>query len=420
MIFVGDCRDFLRTLPDNSVDAFVTDPPYHLKKNKKDDPRRASPDARQRDRGFMGMTWDGGDVAFQSATWAEALRVAKPGAHLVAFGGTRTFHRMMCAIEDAGWELRDTLQWIYSTGYPKSQNLCRCTPHVESDELDPHGWRLCGGCGEPYEVGTALKPAWEPIVLARKPLSEPNIRANLTRWGTGALNIEACRIEVDDVESYGRNCSGDRGHRSSRAEGGATNIHTGGGTAAAGRWPANVLHDGSGQVLAAFPLAPGAKVPVRGTEPSASTHHVYGSYVARATSTVAHNAGGQSAARFFYCPKATRAERNWGLEGQDTKPLHWSSGEQSPGTFQSAGTNRQSENHHPTVKPIALMRWLCRLICPPGGVIVDLFTGSGSTGCAAIAEGFQFMGSETDPEYAQLSRARIRATQPGLVMEAFV
>lgn len=419
MIFVGDCRDFLRTMANDSADAIVTDPPYHLKANKKDNPRRASPDARQRNRGFMGLTWDGGDVAFRPETWADALRVVKPGAHLVAFGGTRTFHRMMCAIEDAGWELRDTLQWIYASGYPKSKNLCRCTPHVETNRLDAHGWRLCGACGEPYEIGTALKPAWEPIVLARKPLSERNVRANVARWGTGALNIEGCRIPVEDVENYAHNCTGDRGYGSTRVMGGATDITTGGGgRAARGRWPANVLHDGSGEVLAAFPIAPGAKGIIRGTEPSAKVVNVFGAFGGRTAMPLRGDAG-QSAARFFYSAKANRKERNQGLDGFEAKPLFWSDGDQSPGTFQSQGTRKYVQNPHPTVKPIALMRWLCRLTCPPGGLVVDLFTGSGSTGCAAIAEGFRFRGAEGDSEYARIAEARIRATQPGFAMEAF-
>lgn len=419
MIHHGDCRDYLRSLPDCSVDAIVTDPPYHLKANKKDDPRRASPAASQRARGFMGMPWDGGDVAFRPETWGEALRVAKPGAHLVAFGGTRTFHRLMCAIEDGGWELRDTLMWIYGSGYPKSKNPCRCKPHVETDIVDEHGWRLCGACGEPYELGTALKPAWEPIVLARKPLSERTVRANVARWGTGALSIERCRIPIEDGQAYARNCSGDRGFDGSRSETGATDISAGGGSAAEGRWPANVLHDGSGEVLAVFPLASGQKAPVRGTEPSPKTDNVFNAtFGGRAPSPVRSD-GGQSAARFFYCAKVDRAERNQGLEGFEAKPLFWSDGAQSPGTFQSEGTDKHAENHHPTVKPIALMRWLCRLTCPPGGFVVDMFAGSGSTGCAAIAEGYRFAGVEGVAEYARIAEARIRATQPGIAMEAF-
>lgn len=418
MIFAGDCREFMRSLADNSVDAIVTDPPYHLKANKKDDPRRASPDGKQRGRGFMRMEWDGGDVAFRPETWVEALRVAKPGAHLLAFGGTRTFHRLMCAIEDGGWELRDTLQWIYSTGYPKSLNLCRCNPHVESDLQDAHGWHLCAACGEPYALGTALKPAWEPIVLARKPLSERNVRLNVARWGTGALNIEACRIANLDPNDP-----------------------------APGRWPANVLHDGSGEVLACFPAAPGAKGDVDGDEPGACTRHVFDPsdayrrspssrrrdgeasaaqrYAERGATNFAllpgdRRPGVASAARFFYCAKASREERNRGLHGFPERPLHWSSGEQSPGTFQRAGTRKRAENHHPCVKPVALMRWLCRLACPPGGVVADLFTGSGSTGCGAIAEGFQFIGSESETEYIPIAEARIAAVQPGLPMEAFL
>lgn len=419
MIHVGDCRELMRTFEENRFDALITDPPYHLRANKKDDPRRASPVKSQRDRGFMGQAWDGGDVAFRPETWAEALRVAKPGAHLIAFGGTRTFHRLMCAIEDAGWELRDTLQWIYSSGFPKSRNPCRCAPHVVSDDVDEHGWRLCAACSEPYELGTALKPAWEPIVLARKPISERTVRANVARWGTGALNIEGCRIEVAEADAYASNCSGDRGHALKRGMERATNFSAGGGHVADGRWPANVLHDGSGEVLAAFPHAPGASASVLGSEPSAAVSNVYSPTFGARAAMARRGDRGQSAARFFYCPKADRQDRNDGLEGWDPQPLHWSAGSQSPGTFQRAGTNRSVENHHPTVKPTALMRWLCRLVTPRNGEILDMFTGSGSTGRGAVAEGFRFVGCEQEATYVAIAEARIRAVQPGLPMDAF-
>ena len=372
MILVGDMRERLGELADGSVDAIVTDPPYHLSVGK----RAAA--------GFMGQSWDGGDIAFQAATWASLLRVAKPGAHLVAFGGARTFHRIWCAVEDGGWEIRDTIMWLYGQGFPKSANQAGAW----------EGW------------GTALKPAFEPIVLARKPMSGP-VAENLLQHGVGALNIDASRIGVVDREEYDANHSGDRGHAGTRTheQRGATDFKPGGGSASAvGRWPANVAHDGSPEVVAAFPSEAGAVSPVCGDEPSSVTKDVFG---ARGRVPGAFHGDTGSAARFFWCPKATRTDRNDGLDGMDRRPLNWSSGEESPGTFQSEGTEREVENYHPTVKPTELMRYLCRLIAPRGALVLDPFAGSGSTGRAAVLEGMRFVGIELDAGYAEIARRRI-------------
>ncbi len=389
-ILQGDAIEQLRTLQDASVDACVTDPPYHLTTGKKGGSGTASlnensPAGRARiGTGFMGMKWDGGDVAHNPALWAEVLRVLKPGAYLLAFGGTRTYHRLACAIEDAGFEIRDQIGWAFGSGFPKSHN---------------------GAWG-----GTALKPAWEPIVMARKSLIG-TVSANVEAHGTGALNIDDCRVEIND-DSYARNCSGDRGHDGTRSndERGATDMKMGGGSAAAGRWPANLIHDGSDEVLACFPDNAGAFAPVRGTEPSRPAKNTYGEYARGGGSFPGDGLG--SAARFFYCAKASREDRNEGLQGMATKPLNWSSGEQSPGTFQSENTNRQAQNHHPTVKPTDLMRYLCRLVTPKGGTVLDPFMGSGSTGRGAIREGFNFIGIEIDAEYCEIARVRIHADAP--------
>lgn len=388
-IHVGDCRQVLRTMGENSVDSVVTDPPYEL--------------------GFMGKSWDKTGVAFDPETWRLVMRVLKPGGHLLAFAGSRTYHRIACAIEDAGFEIRDQIMWLYGSGFPKSKNL----------EGDREGW------------GTGLKPAHEPIVVARKPLIG-TVEENVQKHGTGALNIDGCRIPTGGEElnegagaipcrhdeRYARNCSGDRGHSGTRDESGegATNMHMGGGSAnELGRWPANVIHDGSDEVVERFPSEAGAFAPVRGTEPSNQTSSVYGQ-IDRKLAGQFHGDSG-SAARFFYCAKVSRFERNAGLVGMDEKPLNWSSGEQSPGTFQSEGTHKAAKNYHPTVKPIDLMRYLCKLITPPGGVVFDPFMGSGSTGCAALHEGFQFVGVELNEEYASIAKARIeywRGHQPEL------
>lgn len=339
-ILQGDCCQRLRTLDANSVDAVVTDPPYHLTTGKKGGSGPASlnlesPAGRARvTTGFMGMAWDGGDVAMRADTWAEVLRVLKPGGHMLAFGGSRTYHRMASAIEDAGFEIRDQIMWLYGSGFPKSHNL----------EGDWDGW------------GTALKPAHEPIVVARKSLIG-TVAENVEQHGTGAMNIAGCRVDgVVNSNPLVRNA---RGYRSDGLVQGTAHSDR----HSTGRWPANVIHDGSEEVVAGFPKEAGAFAPVRGTEPSNAVANVYG---ARTRTATHHHGDAGSAARFFYCAKADRKERNIGLSGFKERPLNWSSGTQSPGTFQGEGTRRVAENDHPTVKPIDLMRYLCRLVTPGG------------------------------------------------------
>lgn len=361
LIHQGDCREVLKTLPADSLDSCVTDPPYHLTSIVKRFGKPGSAPAKsdgatgvygRAAAGFMGKQWDGGDVAFDPATWEAVGRVLKPGAHLVAFGGTRTFHRMAVAIEDAGFELRDTLMWVYGQGFPKSHN----------QDGEWEGW------------GTALKPAWEPIILARKPLAG-TVAQNLAAHRTGAINIGGTLV-------------GGEG----------------------GRWPANLLHDGSDDVVECFPNAPGAQGAVGPQYKPKQGTAVFGDYGPRPF--VAPRGDSGSAARFFYCAKAARADRDDGLAGFDKKPLLWSAGTQNPGSFQSAGTDKSARNPHPTVKPTELMRWLCRLVTPPGGTVLDPFTGSGSTGRGAVLEGFDFVGVEREDEYVPIARARIAACVP--------
>ena len=399
-----------------SVDAIVTDPPYHLTSMVKRLSRSNTTDVEANftktiagqatnpfqsvARGFMGKAWDGGDIAHSPEVWIAALRVAKPGAYLLAFGGTRTFHRLAVAIEDAGWEIRDTVMWVYGSGFPKSHN-------------GPWG-------------GTALKPAWEPIVMARKPLIG-TVAENMQAHGTGALNIDASRIEtnpsVDDPRLGGQGDWSSDKMAKNVYEGGYAGVRVG--SSALGRWPANLIHDDSDEVLAAFPDAPeqiaDAKTdgsgkfgnvysPMRYGEPSADSENE--GEVGFKMKPGARRGDTGSAARFFYCAKASREDRNEGLYGMATKLLNWSSGDQSPGTFQSENTNRQAQNHHPTVKPTDLMRYLCRLVTPKGGTVLDPFMGSGSTGRGAIREGFNFIGIEIDADYVEIARKRIHADAP--------
>lgn len=394
----GDCLVLLRAMPDCSVDAIVTDPPYGLTSGKKGGSGPASvnlntPQGRARvTAGFMGMKWDA-DVP-PVEVWAECLRVLKPGGYLLAFAGTRTYHRIACAIEDAGFEIRDQIGWAYGSGMPKGTDKAKI----------PEPWRGAWN--------TALKPAWEPICMARKEMAG-TLAENLLAHGTGALNIDGCRVPVTDA-TYARNCSGDRGHAGTRGseDEGSTNLHTGGGSASdAGRWPANLIHDGSDEVLAAFPQASGAVAPVRGTERSAKTKHALGEFQGRVPSD--QRDGGGSAARFFYCAKASRADRNEGLP---------SGAEPAVGAGatmrerEDADWKARNGNHHPTVKPTDLMRYLCRLVTPPGGLVLDPYNGSGSTGKAAILEGFRYIGVDKDDDgegnplgYIDISEARIGA-----------
>lgn len=393
-ILRGDCLDVLKTLDVESVHAVVTDPPYHLTTGKKGGSGEASasiatPQGRARvTTGFMGMQWDGGDVAMRPETWAEVLRVLKPGGYLLAFGGTRTYHRLVCAVEDAGFEIRDMIAWLYGSGFPKGTDKAKIPPEFAG-------------------FNTALKPAIEPIVLARKPMIG-TLAENLQAHGCGAMNVDGCRIEGKKAVpgSPARENGGTDGGYGYGAKDGTN----GGADPALGRWPANVVHDGSEEVLAAFPDAPGQMGNVTGDEPSTPAKNVYGTFARSVASNLRGDTG--SAARFFYCAKASREDRNDGLHHRAMKPLNWSSGEQNPGAFQSPNTNRNAQNHHPTVKPTALMTWLVKLVTPSGGTVLDPFMGSGSTGRGAVLGGFDFIGIEKEPEYAAIAGDRIRAISP--------
>lgn len=409
---IGDCLAELPKLEADSVDACITDPPYGIgfmgkewdtfkpgvvKQSERlvkrepivsDNPnlngrRRSpaiSPSQIAYDRGIEGQR------GFQSWTegWArEVLRVLKPGSHLLVCGAPRSFHRMTSGLEDAGFEIRDCIMWVFGQGYPKSHNL--------DGEWD--GW------------GTALKPAWEPIVVARKPLVQ-TVAENMRQHGTGAINVDACRVE-------GADGSGVWGSSNKTVDPNRTFVGSPGGADyrternPIGRWPANLIHDGSDEVLGRFSANAGAAAPVhrRNGDKFRGTYGAFAGNIDEQGSTFHSDSG--TAARFFYCAKTSREDRNEGLNGHDRKPLNWSSGEQSPGTFQSSNTERNVANHHPTVKPTDLMRYLCRLVTPPGGVILDPFAGSFSTGKAAVLEGFNFIGIERESEYAEIGRARI-------------
>lgn len=388
-IIHGDCTVALRDLARDSflVDAVVTDPPYHLASIVA---RLGSADAApiqsgatgayaRASAGFMGQQWDGGDIAFRPDTWRRVYDVMKPGAHLVAFSATKGYHRMACAIEDAGFEIRDMLAWLYGTGFPKSHNL--------DGEWD--GW------------GTAMKPGIEPIVFAQKPISEDSIAANVARWGVGAINIDGCRVPTQEDlragasklwshyrDNAGEKYSPDQRGTLSEFKRLPQNVPPNPG----GRWPANVLHDGSEEVLAAFAAFgddKGAAAPVhkRNAPMFGSVYQHYEAPILNPGATFQGDSG--TAARFFYSSKATQGERIFECR---TCGAH---------TVGKPPCGHDDLRTHPTVKPLSLMQWLVTLICPPGGLVLDPFAGTGTTAAAARAAGMQSLSIEADENHVR-------------------
>jgi site-specific DNA-methyltransferase (adenine-specific) len=375
MIHVGDCLEWLRTLPDCSVDSCVTDPPYGL--GREPDPREvlaawlSGAEYQPGGRGFMGKSWD--SFVPSPVVWAEVFRVLKPGGHLLAFAGSRTYDWIALGVRLAGFEIRDQLMWLYGSGFPKSHNL----------KGEHEGW------------GTALKPAHEPIVMARKPLIG-TVADNVQAHGTGAINVDGCRVD------------GAYQTRDRDTNGGASMFGTGAGGGAyidaKGRWPANVMHDGSAEVVAGFPVTGPSKASRRGTMGRSPFSELDGAgRNPNSDSVRGHNDGGGSAARFFYSPKASRAEREAGLDALGDYRGTTDDGRQTAidNAYQRGKTERR--NVHPTVKPAALIGYLQRLVTPPGGLTVDPYLGSGTAAIAAEREGFRFAGCERETPYAVIA-----------------
>ena len=405
----NDCIAAMKEMSDNSVDSIVTDPPYEL--------------------GFMGKSWDSSGIAFNLDVWREALRVLKPGGHLIAFSGSRTYHRMAVAIEDAGFEIRDQIMWVYGSGFPKSLNIAKALdksegllehegtgmipdgsptmsmyPAIKPSEYvspEPRGFHAKQWDG----WGTALKPAHEPMVLARKPLIG-TVANNVLTYGVGGLNIDASRVGSEGMGGYEVKFS--LGRRTS--DGGEHSDFIA--TTSTGRFPANFIHDGSDEVVALFPDTKPSKQSNRGI--GFNNSEIYGDGNPE-FDTLRGFADSGSAARFFYCAKASKRDRNEGLEGFENKrpayESHRPNYENTKGIETPyAGTGRGGKdfkNFHPTVKPTNLMRYLVRLVTPPNGIVLDPFMGSGSTGKACAYEGFDFIGIEQSAEYIEIAQARI-------------
>ncbi len=408
-LHAGDSRDVLKTIPDCSIDSIVTDPPYALVSIVKRfgganaAPAKGNEAFMRASKGFMGKQWDTGETAFAADFWAECLRVLKPGGHVVAFSGTRTVHRMVCAIEDAGFEIRDSLQYLYGSGFPKSHDVSKGIDKAAGAEREVVGRKKNnkGDSGtQTYSAlgafeqtayseitapatapavewqgwGTALKPAVEPICLARKPLSEKTVAQNVLAHGTGAINIDGCRINPGESIPGGGNGKANHGGQfAGEYRGGRPIVEP----HSLGRWPANVIHDGSDEVVGAFPDTESAGHIPR----SGGTKAIWSSGRAIESDVGSNNAFADSgsAARFFYTSKADADDR--------------------------------LGSKHPTVKPVDLMQWLCRLVTPPGGTVLDPFAGTGTTGEAAFREGFRAVLIEREEEYQADIRRRM-----GLVM----
>ena len=495
-LHTGNCLDVLATIPDNSVDAIVTDPPYGL--------------------AFMGKKWDY-DVPSEEI-WRQCLRVLKPGGHLLAFAGTRTQHRMAVRIEDAGFEIRDMIAWVYGSGFPKSHDISKAIDKMDAaEEQQARRYRFTewvrsqgvtakqideatntkmgshytthptqpaimtrehleqcrhlftsvpewvereadirsvesktfaerevvgqgtgaistrkdlrndkgtvwGANSSEFNItapatpaaktwqgwGTALKPALEPITVARKPFTG-TVANNVLQWGTGGVNVDGCRVGTNAEEPNARKQKTIPNKRpdTEHLQGIVGNGQGWDGTL--GRFPANLIHDGSDEVLGMFPESVARPVNPENIGKSGNGNNTKSEWTIGGKVTTGYYDTEKSAARFFYCAKASKRDRDEGCEGMRLR----TAGERtnrvdgSAGITAYAGAMGQARNHHPTVKPTDLMRYLCRLVTPPNGTVLDPFMGSGSTGKAAILEGFQFIGIDMTPEYVDIARARI-------------
>ena len=404
----SDCILAMKEMPDNSVDSIVTDPPYEL--------------------GFMGKSWDSTGIANSVEMWSEALRVLKPGGHLIAFSGSRTYHRMAVAIEDAGFEIRDQIMWVYGSGFPKSLDISKAIDKTAGAERVNGKLKFRGGTQlgvinddswEPKDVyesepvsdlakqwagwGTALKPAHEPMVLARKPIVGTVVN-NVLTYGVGGLNIDGSRV-AGKLE-------GDP-NRFAKTDGGefVMKLHDAPVVRSEGRYPANFIHDGSDEVVNSFPetKATGSGK-VSGFRKGGDSENSVGISGVKTAADGFSDSG--SAARFFYCAKTSKTDRNEGLDEFERKAKVFNGQSDKPagnakGSVEDKFSTQPSANNHPTVKPTELMRYLVRLVTPPQGTVLDPFMGSGSTGKACAYEGFDFIGIEQSAEYVEIARARI-------------
>jgi site-specific DNA-methyltransferase (adenine-specific) len=409
-ILHGNNLDILPTLADNSIDSIVTDPPYEL--------------------GFMGKKWDSSGIAYSVELWQQCLRVLKPGGHLLSFGGTRTYHRVAVAIEDAGFELRDSIAWLYGSGFPKSLDVSKAidkqagadrevigrNPNSREQATKKNTLYESGTVGKtafdtaPSTLeaqqwqgwGTALKPAFEPVIVARKPI-EGTVANNVLKWGTGGLNIDGSRIgtEGGTARDGKANQPNDSGWANMRGHG-IAELNT-------GRWPANIILDPyTAELLDEQSGTTRSSSGITKIVNSGNSHwsaNDGGKFDAGKSREFQEYGDSGGASRFFYVAKASKRDRNEGLEDLEAKQVFGDDG----GTYQGlSNSNKPSNNFHPTVKPTSLMEYLIKLVTPPNGTVLDPFTGSGSTGKAAILQGFDFIGIEMTEEYLPIIEGRLK------------
>ena len=431
VVYQGSNLDVLPTLPDNSVDSIVTDPPYEL--------------------GFMGKSWDNSGIAYSVELWTECMRVLKPGGHLLAFGGSRTWHRLAVAIEDAGFEMRDSIAWLYGSGFPKSMDISKQIDKQAGAEREVIGSKIAspkgisgaenrsdtaagayGGEAKEIDItapatpeakqwqgwGTALKPAFEPVVVARKPLEEKTVAANVLKFGTGGLNIDDSRIVAQDQKELAKNW--DRTQSVAALEGrnsmsGGLNTIDLSGYKAEGRWPANIILDPYTAEL--LDEQSGISKSQGGQKSLGAFRNgdVYGSGKDERSKGDPGFGDTGGASRFFYVAKASKKDRNEGLDDLEAKLT--AAANFRPNHLEKAvdgddglpyGRWQPTKNFHPTVKPTALMEYLIKLVTPPNGTVLDPFTGSGSTGKAALLSGFKFIGIELTEEYLPIIEGRLK------------
>lgn len=410
MLINNDNIQALKELEDNSIDSVVTDPPYGLS--------------------FMAKKWDY-DVPSKEL-WFEVFRVLKPGGHLLSFGGSKTYHRLAVAIEDAGFEIRDQIMWVYGSGFPKSLNIGKAVDKINGVKpigrkeptggitggkytgAEDKGWHSINNWYEYPECnndwkgwGTALKPAHEPICMARKPLSEKTVAENCLKWGTGGINIDESRVGTEERTNKGMSSLGVM-HDDNWIPQDVENTVT-------GRFPANLIHDNSEEVRECFPEVKGKK-PFK--KLSTFNFDVGGEHKKQKYESQAGLGETGNASRFFksiiYQAKASKKERNAGLDEFEKVDFQIGDDRPSGGSWERRKMKKPEprQNFHPTVKPLKLMEYLIKMVTPKGGTVLDPFMGSGTTGIACKLEGFEFVGIEIDKEYFKIAKARIENTNP--------
>ncbi len=445
-LILGDSLEELDKLEENSIDSIVTDPPYELN--------------------FMGKGWDNAGISFNTEIWGKCLRALKPGGHLLAFGGSRTYHRIACAIEDSGFEIRDTIIWLYGSGFPKSMNIGLAIDkknNVESEiigEIKEHDIRnnnyannevsnktfmrqIKKAQNEWQGWGTCLKPAFEPVIVARKPF-KGSLVDNIIKWGVGGLNIDECRVEATDKDEFQKNWNRQQSTSSNVVNYVAQKDINLRSYKPNGRFPANLILTYEqmtfDEVCGGFPNTKGNASPRnnKGTNNEQSNSVCYGKYNAYVSQNDVWGDSG-SASRYFYCAKASKKDRDEGLEEFEEKRTGELQGGRKEGSAGSimknanggtrvnpyAGAGIPKKNIHPTVKPTELMQYLIRLVTPNNGVVLDPFMGSGSTGKACMYENlerdknYSFIGIEKETEYYQIAKARIEYVERKLNNEMY-